>query len=192
MPHRSRGSSCRKPATAPSGAPTGRIRTSRKCRTTVISSTSSPTWRRPKPSAVPFSSTTRSASMGSRLKGKVAIVTGAGSVGPGWGNGRSTVVRFVQEGAKVFAVDCDAAGLKETVEKAPGIATHICDVTDGKAVAGMIKACVEKFGRVDVLVNNVGGSAAGGPVEMNEEVWDDQVDLNLKSGVIGCQHDLPA
>ena len=129
--------------------------------------------------------------MGSRLKDKVAIITGAGSIGPGWGNGRATVVRFVEEGAKVFAVDRDAASLKETLEKAPGIATHICDVTDGKAVAAMIRACLDKFGRVDVLVNNVGGSAPGGPVEMTEEVWDAQVDLNLKSVFLACKHALP-
>ena len=129
--------------------------------------------------------------MASRLKDKVAIVSGAGSVGPGWGNGRATVVRFVEEGAKVFAVDRDAAALKETVEKGPGIATHICDVTDSKAVAAMVRACVEKFGRVDILVNNVGGSAPGGPVEMTEEVWDAQVDLNLKSVFLACKHVLP-
>jgi NAD(P)-dependent dehydrogenase (short-subunit alcohol dehydrogenase family) len=129
--------------------------------------------------------------MGSRLKDKVAIITGAGSIGPGWGNGRAAVVRFVEEGAKVFAVDRDAASLKETVEKAPGIATHICDVTDGKAVAAMVRACVERFGRLDILVNNVGGSAPGGPVEMAEEVWDAQVDLNLKSVFLACKHALP-
>jgi NAD(P)-dependent dehydrogenase (short-subunit alcohol dehydrogenase family) len=129
--------------------------------------------------------------MGSRLKDKVAIITGAGSIGPGWGNGRAAVVRFVEEGAKVLAVDRDAASLKETVEKAPGIATHICDVTDGKAVAAMVRACVEQFGRLDILVNNVGGSAPGGPVEMTEEVWDAQVDLNLKSVFLACKHALP-
>jgi len=58
-----------------------------------------------------------------RLQGKVAIVTGAGSVGPGWGNGRATAVRFAEEGAKVFAVDRDAASLRETVEKA-AVKTH--------------------------------------------------------------------
>jgi hypothetical protein len=129
--------------------------------------------------------------MGSRLKDKVAIVTGAGSIGPGWGNGRATVVRFVEEGAKVFAVDRNDAALKETVERAPGIATHVCDVTDGSAIAGMVKACLDRFGRVDILVNNVGGSAAGGPVEMTEEAWDAQVDLNLKSVFLGCKHVLP-
>ena len=129
--------------------------------------------------------------MGSRLKDKVAIVTGAGSVGPGWGNGRATTVRFVEEGAKVFAVDRDAQALKETLDKAPGIASHICDVTSSQAVASMVRACLERFGRVDVLVNNVGGSAAGGPVEMSEAVWDAQVDFNLKSVFLGCKHVLP-
>jgi NAD(P)-dependent dehydrogenase (short-subunit alcohol dehydrogenase family) len=129
--------------------------------------------------------------MGSRLKDKVAIVSGAGSVGPGWGNGRATVARFVEEGAKVFAVDRSAAALEETLAKAPGAKTHICDVTDGKAVAAMVSACVEKFGRVDILVNNVGGSAPGGPVEMSEEVFDAQVDFNLKSVFLGCKYVLP-
>jgi NAD(P)-dependent dehydrogenase (short-subunit alcohol dehydrogenase family) len=129
--------------------------------------------------------------MGSRLKGKVAIVTGAGCIGPGWGNGRATTVRFVEEGAQVFAVDRDEAPLEDTLEKAPGIATHLCDVTDSSAVKAMIEACVKRFGRVDILVNNVGGSAAGGPVEMSEEVFDKQVDYNLKSVFLGCKHVLP-
>ena len=129
--------------------------------------------------------------MGSRLKDKVAIITGAGSIGPGWGNGRATAVRFVEEGAKVFAVDRDARSLDETRQKAAGIATHICDVTDSAKVAAMVRACIERFGRVDILVNNVGGSAPGGPVDMAEEVWDAQVDLNLKSVFLGCKYALP-
>ncbi|HEY5896661.1 MAG TPA: SDR family oxidoreductase [Burkholderiales bacterium] len=129
--------------------------------------------------------------MGSRLKDKVAIVTGAGSVGPGWGNGRATVARFVEEGASVLAVDRDQKSLDETLAKAPGAQPHICDVTDGKAVAAMVNACAERFGRVDILVNNVGGSAPGGPVEMSEEVFDAQVDFNLKSVFLGCKYVLP-
>ena len=130
--------------------------------------------------------------MGSRLKGKVAIVTGAGSVGPGWGNGRAIAARFAEEGAKIFAVDLHADRLVETENAAKAdIRAHICDVTDGKAVKEMIETCVEHFGRLDILVNNVGGSAAGGPVEMSEEVWDAQVDFNLKSVFLGCKHALP-
>jgi NAD(P)-dependent dehydrogenase (short-subunit alcohol dehydrogenase family) len=126
-----------------------------------------------------------------RLKDRVAIVTGAGSVGPGWGNGRAIAVRFAEEGARVFAVDFQEERLKETVQRSSSIQTHVCDVTDGKAVAGMVAACLERFGRIDILVNNVGGSAPGGPVEMSEEVWDSQVDLNLKSVFLGCKHVLP-
>src|SRR6266436_2717445 len=130
-----------------------------------------------------------------RLEGKVAIISGAGSVGPGWGNGRATAVRFAEEGANIFAVDRDAERLRETVDgvkKAGGsIATHLCDVTKGSDVAAMVEACLKSYGRIDVLVNNVGGSAAGGPVEMSEEVWDAQVDFNLKSVVLACKYVLP-
>ncbi len=133
--------------------------------------------------------------MTGRLQDKIAIVTGAGSIAAGWGNGRSIAVRFAREGAKVFAVDRDAERLRETVaivKQAGGtIRTHLCDVTDSAAVAAMARACVEAWGRIDVLVNNVGGSAAGGPVEMSEEVWDAQVDFNLKSVFLGCKHVLP-
>jgi len=126
-----------------------------------------------------------------RLENKVAIVCGAGSVGPGWGNGRATAVRFAEEGARVFAVDRSEESLKETVQRAPGIATHICDVTNGDAVLKAIQSCEKQFGRVDILVNNVGGSARGGPVEMSEEVWDAQLDYNLKSVFLACKHVLP-
>src|SRR5688572_12504511 len=126
-----------------------------------------------------------------RLQNRVAIVAGAGSVGPGWGNGRATAVRFAEEGAKVFAVDRSEQFLRETVSRAPGIATHVCDITDSGAVQGMVAACEQKFGRVDILVNNVGGSAPGGPVEMSEESWDAQLEHNLKGLFLACKHVLP-
>ena len=133
--------------------------------------------------------------MAGKLEGKVAIITGAGSVGPGWGNGRAAAVLFAQEGAKVFAVDNNKAAMDETVERIAQtrstVAVHECDVTDSDAVRGMIETCRATFGRVDVLLNNVGGSAAGGPVEMSEEVWDAQIDVNLKSVFLGCKHVLP-
>jgi NAD(P)-dependent dehydrogenase (short-subunit alcohol dehydrogenase family) len=133
--------------------------------------------------------------MTGRLAGKIALISGAGSVGPGWGNGRAMAVRFAQEGASIFAMDRESERLKETVERVEAtgakIITHIADVTDGKAVAAMAKACVDHFGRIDILVNNVGGSASGGPVEMSEDVWDAQVDSNLKSVFLTCKHVLP-
>ena len=130
-----------------------------------------------------------------RLQDKVALVTGAGCVGPGWGNGRATAVLFAREGAKVFAVDRSSAAMKETLDRVTefggAIKTHECDVTDNAAVKAMIEACFAAFGRIDVLVNNVGGSAAGGPVELSEEAWDAQIDSNLKSVFLTCKHVLP-
>jgi len=130
-----------------------------------------------------------------RFEGKVAIVTGAGCVGPGWGNGRATAVRFAEEGAKVIAVDRELARLSETLELA-GEARQLiritqCDVTDSKSIAAMVGEAMEVFGRIDVLVNNVGGSAPGGPVEMDEDVFDAQVDVNLKSVFLTCKQVLP-
>ncbi|MGH6682872.1 MAG: SDR family NAD(P)-dependent oxidoreductase [Pseudolabrys sp.] len=133
--------------------------------------------------------------MTGRLQNRIALVTGAGSVGPGWGNSRAIAVRFAEEGARIFAADRNPDSLTETVDrvKAAGgeIVTHQCDVTDNASVAAMVKACAARFGRIDVLVNNVGGSAHGWPVEMPEEVWDAQVDFNLKSVFLTCKHVLP-
>ncbi len=133
--------------------------------------------------------------MSGRLLGKVVLVTGAGSVGPGWGNGRAIAVRFAEEGAKVFAVDRDAERMLDTiklVKDAGGeIETATCDVTQSASIASVVEACIKRFGRIDILVNNVGGSAAGGPVEMSEETWDAQIDHNLKSVFLTCKHVLP-
>ncbi len=133
--------------------------------------------------------------MAGRLQGKSALIVGAGCVGPGWGNGRAACVLFAQEGAKIFAVDRDMAPMEETVARVKNaggeIATHLCDVTQQASVAAMVKACADKYGRIDVLVNNVGGSAPGGPVEMAEEAWDAQIDLNLKSVFLTCKHVIP-
>ena len=130
-----------------------------------------------------------------RFQDKVAIVTGAGCVAAGWGNGRAIAVRLAEEGALVLAVDRDPERLEETLSLAGAVRERIvpfaCDVTSGASVAAMAQACLERFGTIDILVNNVGGSAAGGPVEMSEEVWDSQVDINLKSVFLTCKHVLP-
>ena len=133
--------------------------------------------------------------MAGRLQGKVALITGAGSVGAGWGNGRAAAVIFAQEGALVFGVDRNPASMEETAERiresGGRFATAECDVTDAASVARAVEACQREFGRIDVLVNNVGGSAAGGPVELAEEVWDKQIAVNLKSVFLTCKHVLP-
>lgn len=130
-----------------------------------------------------------------RLAGKVAFITGAGSVGDGWGNGRATALRFAQEGAVVWGVDINADTLQNTAEmiqKAGGIFhSGYCNVMEPGSIEASVHACHQKLGRIDILVNNVGGSAKGGPVEMDEAVWDAQMDYNLKSVFLTCKHVLP-
>ena len=133
--------------------------------------------------------------MPGRLDGKVALISGAGCVGPGWGNGRASAVLFAREGAKVFAVDKNADSMTETVARVGNdgeIATHMCDMHRRRArCAAMVEACRKTFGRIDILVNNVGGSAAGGAAEMAEETWDRQIDYNLKTVFLACRHVIP-
>jgi NAD(P)-dependent dehydrogenase (short-subunit alcohol dehydrogenase family) len=133
--------------------------------------------------------------MTGRLAGKVAIITGAGSVGAGWGNGRAAAVLFAQEGARVYGVDKNPDAMAETAARIADFGGSFtageCDVMQGDSIAAMIADCHARLGRIDILVNNVGGSAAGGPVEMSEEVWDFQIDYNLKSVFLACKHVLP-
>ncbi|MGA2989613.1 MAG: SDR family NAD(P)-dependent oxidoreductase [Candidatus Korobacteraceae bacterium] len=129
------------------------------------------------------------------LTARVAFVTGIGSVGPGWGNGRATAVLLARQGAKVFGVDVNdeaACVTRQLVEKEGGICvTHHCDMMVASQVKAAVDVCIEQFGRIDILVNNVGASAAGDPVTMAEEVWDTQIDLNLKTAFLGCKYVLP-
>ena len=133
--------------------------------------------------------------MTSRLDGKVALITGAGSVGPGWGNGRATAVLFAREGARVVAVDRDPAAAEATrqiIESEGGAcAVEIADVTDGAQVARAIAAAAERWGGLHVLVNNVGGSFPGGPVELSEAEWAAQLDFNLTSAFLVTRCALP-
>jgi NAD(P)-dependent dehydrogenase (short-subunit alcohol dehydrogenase family) len=129
------------------------------------------------------------------LEGKVALVTGSGSIGPGWGNGKAIAVLFARQSAKVIGVDVNAQAAEETraiIEGEGGTSIALpCDVTDGAAVRRLVEDCVARFGRIDVLVNNVGRSEPGGPVELDEETWDAQMALNLKSAFLTCKEVLP-
>ena len=133
--------------------------------------------------------------MAGRVQDKVALVTGAGSVGPGWGNGKASAVLMAREGAKVFAVDINREAAEETRriigEEGGTCQSFVTDVTKADAVAKMIDACMGAFGRIDILHNNVGGSAPGGPVEMAEEVWDRQMNHNLKHVYLVTRQVLP-
>ena len=129
--------------------------------------------------------------------GKVAFVTGAGSVGQGWGNGKATAVLLARQGAMVCGVDLNAEALAATTEimQAEGMADRWlalpCNMTASAEVEAAVAKCLAHFGRIDVLVNNVGGSAPGDPVTMTEEVWQQQLDFNLTTAFLGCKHVLP-
>ena len=129
------------------------------------------------------------------LTGKAAIVTGAGSVGPGWGNGKATAVLLARQGAAVFCIDNNPEAVAETVgliaEEGGRAIAHTADVTDSEAVKAAFDAAVAAFGRLDILVNNVGGSAPGSAESMTEAVWDRQFDINLRSVFLGCKHAMP-
>jgi len=136
--------------------------------------------------------------MGGRLQDRIAIVTGAGCIGPGWGNGRAIAVRFAEEGAKIFAVDRDLDSVKETVErvKAAGgeIVTHQCDVTGAASVEVMVKTCVECFGRIDVLVNNAALYSALKPrpfTEWDTDLWDRVMAINVRGTYLMVRHVAP-
>jgi hypothetical protein len=130
------------------------------------------------------------------LTGKVAFVAGAGSVGEGWGNGRAIAVLLARQGARVFGVDISEQALAGTqavmeAEGHKGFAGRICNMTVGEEVKAAVDDCMARFGRIDILVNVIGGSVPGDPVSMTEEVWDGQMDLNLKTVFLACKHVLP-
>ena len=133
--------------------------------------------------------------MGDRLKGKVALVSGAGSSGPGWGNGKATAVLFAREGARVLAADINldaAVETKRIIEREGGICEAVAgNVSLAENVAAMVDACIAAFGRIDVLHNNVGIVEVGGPVETTEDSWDRVNDVNLKSMFLTCRQVLP-
>lgn len=118
-----------------------------------------------------------------RLKGKTAIVFGAGSSGPGWGNGKATAVAYAREGARVACIDLVREAAQETasiIEKEGGEAVAVvADVTDTGSVESAVTQVIETFGRIDILHNNVGVTHMGGPVELTEEQFEAALKLNL-------------
>jgi NAD(P)-dependent dehydrogenase (short-subunit alcohol dehydrogenase family) len=132
-----------------------------------------------------------------RLEGKTAIVVGAGQTpGDTIGNGRATAVLFAREGANVLLVDRNLASADETkamIEDEGGRATALeADVTREPDCEALVKACVDTYGRVDILHNNVGiGGGDAGPTHLTEDVWQNIFDVNLKSVFLTCKHTLP-
>ena len=130
-----------------------------------------------------------------RLDGRVAIVTGCGTFAPGWGNGKAIAALLARQGATVFGVDLkiEAAEATRDVVAAEGFDLHVgrCDVTDSGQVEALVADCVRRFGRLDILVNNVGRSEPGNPATMDEAVWRQQLDLNLTSAFLTSKFALP-
>jgi NAD(P)-dependent dehydrogenase (short-subunit alcohol dehydrogenase family) len=133
--------------------------------------------------------------MGKRLNNKVALITGAGSIGPGWGNGKATSVAFAREGAKVFGVDLNLAAAEETVgiieSEGSRALAHQADVTKPDEVRALVDACMDAFGRIDILINNVGIAKTGGIVTTEEADWDRVTEVNQKSIYLMCQAVVP-
>ena len=123
--------------------------------------------------------------MTDRLKEKIALVFGAGSIGPGWGNGKATAVAYAREGAKVIAVDLNLDAANETTEiirSEGGMCEAIAaDVTVANDVARVVAQCLQVHGRIDILHNNVGMAYIGGPVEMTEKTWNDSSRSTLEA-----------
>lgn len=129
--------------------------------------------------------------MADRIQDKVAIVTGAGSIAAGIGNGKAAAILFAREGAKVLLVDLNRDAAEDTrseIESEGGrCAVFQADVSSSKDCEAIVNECQRVFGRVDILHNNVGIEEAGGLEETSEESWDRTMDVNLKSMFLMCK-----
>ena len=134
--------------------------------------------------------------MGQRVKDKVALVFGAGSSGPGWGNGKAAAALYAREGARVYAVDVRAEAAEETrrVIQAEGGHCHalVADVTQSAQIQAVVARVLDEAGRIDILHNNVGITEMGDPIEASEESWHRVLDTNLTGVFLTCKHVLPA
>lgn len=130
-----------------------------------------------------------------RLKDKIAMVVGAGSIRPGIGNGKATAILFAKEGAKVVAIDRNLAAAKETVDlitKAGGEAVAVqADVSKESEAKSAVDAAITKYGRIDVIFNNVGIGSGGRGLTVTEKEWDTVMNVNLKSILFICKYAVP-
>jgi NAD(P)-dependent dehydrogenase (short-subunit alcohol dehydrogenase family) len=135
--------------------------------------------------------------MSTRLTGRVAVVVGAGSSAEGFGpgNGEAAALAYARDGARIAAVDMNAAAAGRTAQQVMaegGSALAIAaDASSAEAVAAMIAQVLAAYGRIDILHNNVGIEQLGGPVETPEEAWDRVHAVNLKSVFLACKHAIP-
>jgi NAD(P)-dependent dehydrogenase (short-subunit alcohol dehydrogenase family) len=132
-----------------------------------------------------------------RLAGKSAVVVGAGQTpGETIGNGRATAVRFAEEGARVLLVDRNEHSAEETremvAERGGEASVFRADVTRESDCEAMVAACRQRYGRLDILHNNIGiGAGDTGAAGMTEAVWDRIFTTNVRAVMLVCKHALP-
>ena len=136
------------------------------------------------------------AAQSKRLDGKVAIVTGAGSRADGIGNGRAAAVLLARHGARVALVDANRGWAEETARIIAGEQGEAevleADVTDPAACAAVVRAAASRWGRLDILVNNVGiGGPPGTAVEVDPEAWDQAMRVNVTSMMLMAKYAIP-
>jgi NAD(P)-dependent dehydrogenase (short-subunit alcohol dehydrogenase family) len=133
--------------------------------------------------------------MADRLAGKVAIVTGAGSRAAGIGNGRAAAILFAREGARVLVVDRSRAAAEATLKMILGeggeAAVFDADVTRSDDCAAMVDDAVRRWGRLDILDNNVGIGGRGTVVEVSEEDWERVMRVNVTGMMLASKHAIP-
>ena len=133
--------------------------------------------------------------MSKRMENKVVLVSGAGSIGPGWGNGKACSVLYAREGAKVIACDINMDAAIETaniIKKECGHATPLqCDVSKAESVSGLFTKVLKHYETIDVLHSNVGIVEVGGPEEISVENWEKLIDTNVKSLFLLTKYCLP-
>lgn len=132
-----------------------------------------------------------------RLKDKVAIVVGAGQTsGETIGNGRAAAILFAREGAKVLCVDMDLESAQETCQMildAGGTCSAFqANIVDEESCRNFAQTCIERYGQIDILQNNVGiGTGDKGPASLESEIWDNIMSVNLKGTFLSCKHVIP-
>jgi len=134
--------------------------------------------------------------MGDRMRDKVALVLGAGSAGPGWGNGKAAAVLYAREGARLVAVDLREPAAQETADIVAAEGGEAVafggDVTDERRIQEIVAATLDRFGRIDVLHNNVGITDIGELEDITKERWQRVMDVNLTGALLATKAVVPA
>ena len=133
--------------------------------------------------------------MTDRLKNKVALITGAGTRGEITGIGQASSILMAREGAKILINDINADRAKSTlsqIENEGGEGLVIAeDCTKEEGCKSIVKRCLDQFGKIDILFNNVGSFGRGMVTEVEEENWQKAIDSNLKSAVMMSKYVVP-